>query len=160
MRICARSFRRTARFRTGGSSRCSTPSRARVSLESRSGRCPRKPRAGDRMSATEPPCAPLPRLRIVDGVFGRPDPGGRPRWAVAVATVAGFYLALFGLLPVLIPSSLAPWAAALAARVHAELGRQSELTVEPPALAPPAPPPPPTAVRTARVAIHRARAAP
>jgi protein TonB len=93
------------------------------------------------------------RQRIVDEVFARRHPGARRRWGTAALVVAGAFSAVFVGLPRLAEPPLADWAASVAARVHAELDRDPEVTIEPP-------PPPPTQQRPAAPAPASAARAP
>jgi protein TonB len=94
--------------------------------------------------------------RIVEEVFGRPDRTGRHRWGVAALAVLGIYGAVFGALPFFAAPSLQEWASQLAARVHAELGRDREVILEATPPPPPAEPlPPPVARAVAKApAVH------
>jgi protein TonB len=96
------------------------------------------------------------RQRIVDEVFAPRHPGARRRWAIAAVVVTGVFSAVFVGLPLLATPSLSDWAASVAARVHAELERDPEVTIEPlpppPAPPPPAAPAPAAAARTPRPA--------
>ena len=101
--------------------------------------------------------------RIVDAVFARRHPGARRRWETAALVVAGVFSAVFVGLPRLAEPSLADWAASVAARVHAELERDPEVTIEPPPQQPPpaAPAPAAAAARVPRpTSIRRPTATP
>jgi protein TonB len=107
-----------------------------------------------------PPNEPLAHdsQRIVDEVFASRHPGARRRWETAALVVAGVFSAVFVGLPRLAVPSLADWAARVTARVHAELERDPELTIEPlPAQQAPAPPTPPAAARVPRPTSVRKR---
>jgi protein TonB len=99
------------------------------------------------MAENAPPAGA--RDRIVDEVFALRHPGARRRWATAALVVVGVFSAVFVGLPRLAEPSLAGWAASVAARVHAELDRDPEVTIEPPPQ-PPAAPAPATAARGPR----------
>lgn len=77
--------------------------------------------------------------RIVEEVFARRDSARGHRWFVAVLAAFGVYALVFVAVPFFAAHSLQEWASDLAARVHAELDREREVTLEP---APPPPPPP------------------
>jgi protein TonB len=79
-------------------------------------------------------------MKIVDQVFAQRHPGELRRWLIASLLVTAVYALVFVALPLVASPSLEDWAAALAARVHAELDRDREIAIETP------PPPPPRAV--------------
>lgn len=100
------------------------------------------------------------RQRIVDEVFAPRHSGARRRWETAALVVAGAFAAVFVGLPRLAAPSLGDWAARVAARVHAELERDPEVTIEPPpAPQPPAAPEPAAAARLTKPTANRKRTA-
>ena len=106
------------------------------------------------MPENAPPARDSQRIvhGIVDEVFFPRHPGARRRWEIAALVVVGAFSAVFIGLPRLAEPSLSDWAASVAARVHAELERDPEVTIEPPPPLPSQPPaaPAPTAARVSR----------
>jgi protein TonB len=92
------------------------------------------------VTAPQPQSVPIPR--IVDTVLGAAGPPPT-RWLRALAGIAavGIHAGLLAL-AVRSQGSLEPWAAELAMRIHAELGRETFVEPTPPPPPPPEPPPP------------------
>jgi protein TonB len=102
--------------------------------------------------------------RIVDLVFAAEPAGRRKRLGLGLAVVLALYAGVFAFVSHL-GSSLGPWGAEMAARVHDAIAMERAVDVTPPSPTPPAPSPPESphvaAPRTARAArAPRARPAP
>jgi protein TonB len=98
-----------------------------------------------------------PSPRIVDLVF-QAEPAGRwRRWALGGALVVALYGGAFALVSRM-GSSLGPWSAEMAARIHEAIAMERSVEVTPPP--PPAPPPPAPVEEEPHVAVSRAPRAP
>jgi len=106
-------------------------------------------RIGDPSSVVEPVTRPP---RIVDLVFAADPAGGRRRLGLGVAVVLALYAGVFAFVSHL-GSSLGPWGAQMAARVHDAIAMERAVDVTPPR--PPPPSPAPSPAESPRVATPR-----